>query len=86
MASEMIFERKVTTGNIIEIFVLIIGVVIFATTANSKIDSLQDELSRANKRIEGHEERYVRKDVMEQVLVQLNDIKQDLKDIKRDLK
>ena len=83
----MEFEKRISFGNIIEIGVLVIAMVCMFFSYQAKIDQISMELQREQAQRMRHAEQvertYVRKDVMDVILVQLKEIKDELKEIKK---
>ena len=83
----MEFEKRISFGNIIEIGVLVIAMVGMFFSYQAKIDQISMELQREQAQRMRHAEQvertYVRKDVMDVILVQLKEIKDELKEIKK---
>jgi hypothetical protein len=83
----MEFEKRISFGNIIEIGVLVVAMVGMFLSYQAKIDQISIELQREQSQRMRHAEQvertYVRKDVMDVILVQLKEIKDELKEIKK---
>jgi hypothetical protein len=85
--NDLIFEKKISLGNIIEILVLLTAVISIFATYQAKIETLQEKVKNSELAIDKHridsERIYVRKDVFDLIMIQLQEIRHELKDLKR---
>lgn len=77
----MMFERKVTLGNMIEILTIVVAVVMFFGAIKSDVkavDQTTTEIRKDVARIEANQSQYVTKDVYLELKEQMADIKKGL--------
>lgn len=84
---KMEFDRKITLGNVIEIMLILVGIVWGYAVLSQDLSHQRQDVHDLRLQHQLHQQRtaetYVRKDVFDQVLIRLEDIKKTVENIER---
>jgi predicted nuclease with TOPRIM domain len=78
---EMMFEKKITLGNVLELAAMIIAVILFITSMQGEVQAVNQKTEQMNRdlqRIEEQQKQFVSKDVYLELKSQMDDIKKSL--------
>lgn len=77
----MMFEKKITLGNVLELAAMIIAVILFITSMQGEVQAVNQKTEQMNRdlqRIEEQQKQFVSKDVYLELKSQMDDIKKSL--------
>lgn len=84
---EIVFDKKISAGNIVEIILILATIVFLYASMEAKVNNNHDRIidiySKTQEHQEYIEDTYMRKDVTEQVLIRLDEMNERLKRIEQ---